>query len=161
MRPFITALNGTSNAMLRGLRIDPDTGEVRAVTPEAASEPALADSQEVLGGELSADLAKVQAELTEDLQRLTAEYANYRKRVDRDRMLAGDNARAGLLEGLLPLLDDIDRARQHGDLTGGFKGVAPAASQALTYIKIGLGPDAFIVQPFTPAEGFDLGGAAH
>ena len=62
--------------------------------------------------------------LTEDLQRLQAEYSNYKKRVDRDRLLAGEIATAGALLELLPILDDLDRAVEHGELTGGFKAVA-------------------------------------
>ena len=62
--------------------------------------------------------------LTEDLQRLQAEYANYRKRVERDRSVAHESATAAVLVELLATLDDIDRASQHGELTGGFKAVA-------------------------------------
>ena len=62
--------------------------------------------------------------LTNDLQRLQAEYANYRKRVERDRSLAHEMAIGAVLTELLALLDDVDRAEQHGELTGGFKAVA-------------------------------------
>ena len=62
--------------------------------------------------------------LTSDLQRLQAEYANYRKRVERDRSLAHDMAIGAVLTELLALLDDVDRAEQHGELTGGFKAIA-------------------------------------
>ncbi len=64
------------------------------------------------------------AALTADLQRLQAEYANYRKRVERDRSVAHDIAIGSVLTELLATLDDIDRASQHGELTGGFKAVA-------------------------------------
>ena len=64
------------------------------------------------------------AERTADLQRLQAEYANYRKRVERDRVAVREQALANVLAGLLPVLDDIGRAREHGELTGGFKSVA-------------------------------------
>ena len=64
------------------------------------------------------------ATLTADLQRLQAEYANYRKRVERDRAVAHENAVGSVLTELLALLDDVDRAEQHGELTGGFKAVA-------------------------------------
>lgn len=64
------------------------------------------------------------AALTADLQRLQAEYANYRKRVERDRALAHELAIGGVLTELLATLDDIDRATEHGELTGGFKSVA-------------------------------------
>lgn len=64
------------------------------------------------------------AALTEDLQRLQAEYSNYKKRVDRDRALASEFAVAGTLTELLAILDDLDRAAEHGELTGGFKSIA-------------------------------------
>ncbi len=64
------------------------------------------------------------AALTADLQRLQAEYANYRKRVDRDRALSHEMAIGAFLTELLPTLDDIARATEHGELTGGFKSVA-------------------------------------
>ena len=64
------------------------------------------------------------AALTADLQRLQAEYANYRKRVERDRAVASEVAIASVLTELLATLDDIERASTHGELTGGFKAVA-------------------------------------
>jgi len=64
------------------------------------------------------------ASLTADLQRLQAEYANYRKRVERDRAVASEVATAAVLTELLATLDDIERAANHGELTGGFKAVA-------------------------------------
>ena len=64
------------------------------------------------------------ASLTEDLQRLQAEYSNYKKRVDRDRLLVADIATASALTEMLPILDDLDRASEHGELTGGFKAIA-------------------------------------
>ena len=69
----------------------------------------------MLGGAAS----QLAAERLADLQRLQAEYVNYRKRVERDRSVARDQAVAGVLESLLPVLDDIELARQHGDLEGG------------------------------------------
>jgi len=71
------------------------------------------------------------AERTADLQRLQAEYANYRKRVDRDRAAVREQAVAGTLAGLLPVLDAIDQAREHGELSGGFKSVADTLQAAL------------------------------
>jgi len=68
------------------------------------------------------------AVLTADLQRLQAEYANYRKRVERDRAVASEIATAAVLTELLATLDDIDRASSHGELTGGFKAVADQIS---------------------------------
>ena len=64
------------------------------------------------------------ATLTNDLQRLQAEYANYRKRVERDRSVAHEMAIGAVLTELLALLDDVDRAESHGELSGGFKAVA-------------------------------------
>jgi len=74
--------------------------------------------------------------LTADLQRLQAEYANYKKRVERDRSLAHELAISSVLIELLPVLDDIERAQSHGELTGGFKAVADQV--AATTERIGL-----------------------
>ncbi|MDQ0095265.1 nucleotide exchange factor GrpE [Paeniglutamicibacter psychrophenolicus] len=60
-----------------------------------------------------------EAELRDDLLRLQAEYVNYRKRVERDRDVARDVAVQSVFVNLLPVLDDIDAARAHGDLTEG------------------------------------------
>lgn len=68
--------------------------------------------------------AQTEATLTADLQRLQAEYANYRKRVERDRAVAHEMAIGSVLTELLAILDDIDRAAEHNELTGGFKAVA-------------------------------------
>jgi molecular chaperone GrpE len=76
------------------------------------------------------------AERTADLQRLQAEYANYRKRVDRDRAAVREHAVAGALTELLPVLDAIGQAREHDELSGGFKSVADSLQAALT--KLGL-----------------------
>ncbi|MBW3648838.1 MAG: nucleotide exchange factor GrpE, partial [Actinobacteria bacterium] len=80
---------------------------------------------------------------------VSAEYANYRKRVDRDRVAVVEMATAGLLSGLLPVLDDIDRARQHDDVHGAFKGVAEKL-QALTG-KLGLEQFGAAGDPFDPS----------
>jgi molecular chaperone GrpE len=76
------------------------------------------------------------AALTSDLQRLQAEYANYRKRVERDRSLAHEMAIGAVLTELLALLDDVDRAESHGELTGGFKAVADQLNSIVS--RIGL-----------------------
>jgi molecular chaperone GrpE len=86
------------------------------------------------------------AERTADLQRLQAEYANYRKRVDRDRMTVREHAVAGALIELLPVLDAIGQAREHGELSGGFKSVADslqAATGKLGLVSYGQRGDAF------------------
>ena len=76
------------------------------------------------------------AERTADLQRLQAEYANYRKRVDRDRVTVREHAVASTLSELLPVLDAIGQAREHGELSGGFKSVADSLQAAVG--KLGL-----------------------
>jgi molecular chaperone GrpE len=81
------------------------------------------ESVEVVADEVEQTL-DLTASLTADLQRLQAEYANYRKRVERDRAVAAEIAVAGVLSELLSTLDDIERAAQHGELTGGFKSVS-------------------------------------
>src|SRR5262249_27556804 len=127
-------------------RTDPKTGKARESAkpaPEAAapSEPSETDSGE------TADLRKQVAERTADLQRLKAEYDNYRKRVDRDRVAVREQALANVLTELLPVLDDIGRARDHDELNGGFKQVAEALEGTVS--KLGL-------QSFgTPGEPFD------
>ena len=86
------------------------------------------------------------ATLTSDLQRLQAEYANYRKRVERDRSLAHEMAIGAVLTELLALHDDVDRAEQHGELTGGFKAVADqlhSITSRIGLLKYGTAGDAF------------------
>ena len=83
-----------------------------------------------------ASLRTALEERTRDLQRVTAEYANYRKRVDRDRALVVEQATGNVIAVLLPVLDDLDRARDHGDLTGPFAAVADQLTAALA--KFGL-----------------------
>jgi molecular chaperone GrpE len=123
--------------------------ETAAPRPGAAPGEA-ADAQPGEGGDMAgdsptqlvADLAKSQddvAALTADLQRLQAEYVNYKRRVDRDRELVKQNATFTVLSSLLPVLDDIDRAREHGEVEGGFKAVA----DSLERIIAGLGLEKF------------------
>jgi molecular chaperone GrpE len=123
-------------------RIDPDTFEVRqpgfpAAVPGEPDEPRGGDEEDaaIVEGEFGEVEAKV-AELTGDLQRVHAEYANYRRRVDRDRELVKENAVGGALVELLPIVDNIDLARQHGELEGAFKTVGEALEAALA--RIGL-----------------------
>jgi molecular chaperone GrpE len=101
--------------------------------------------------EVDAQLAALQAQLEErtaDLQRVQAEYANYRKRVDRDRVATAEQAVGTALTGLLPVLDDLDRAAQHGDLVGPFAAVAEKLIQALQ--KVGLTSFGDQGDPFDP-----------
>ncbi|MCW2666265.1 MAG: GrpE protein [Frankiales bacterium] len=133
-------------------RLDPESGELREVPGETATEPAGQTPPAPAGDETPEQLAeeedKLAAELTADLQRLSAEYANYRKRVERDRLAMVEAATAGLLGGLLPLLDDIERARQHDDLTGAFRSVGEGL-EALTD-KLGLQRFGAVGEPFDP-----------
>lgn len=76
------------------------------------------------------------AERTSDLQRLQAEYINYKRRVDRDRVLIKAQGEAGVLRSLLTVLDDIGRAAEHGELSGGFKAVADSLQQAVKGHKL-------------------------
>ncbi|MQY24046.1 nucleotide exchange factor GrpE [Nocardia macrotermitis] len=113
-------------------KVDPVTGEVR---PAAASQDAAAEGGPgpVSGDEAHTDPVHAElAERTADLQRLTAEYANYRRRTERDRKAAIDTAKASVVTELLGVLDDLDRARAHGDLESGpLKSVADKLSEAL------------------------------
>jgi molecular chaperone GrpE len=99
--------------------------------------------------DLVADLAEAQTKvgaLTEDLQRLQAEYVNYKRRVDRDRELVKQNATFSVLVGMLPVLDDLDRAREHGELEGGFKAVADSLERIVAahgLVKFGAPGDEF------------------
>ena len=134
-------------------RLDPQTGEVReaaekarvhegSIVTEAVTEAVEEDSP------VATEDERV-AELTTYLQRVSAEYANYRKRVDRDRVAVVEMATAGLLGELLPLLDDVDRARQHGDLDGAFKSVGERIEQVAA--KLGLERYGEAGEPFDPA----------
>lgn len=76
------------------------------------------------------------AERTSDLQRLQAEYINYKRRVDRDRVLIRAQGEATVLRSLLTVLDDIGRADEHGELVGGFKAVADSLQTALKGHKL-------------------------
>jgi molecular chaperone GrpE len=94
---------------------------------------ALAQAEAILN-EVGSDATAtdIEAELRNDLQRLQAEYVNYRKRVERDRDVARDMAVIGVLNSLMPVLDDIDAARQHGDLAEGpFAAIAAKLESAL------------------------------
>jgi molecular chaperone GrpE len=112
-----------------GSRDEQDSEETQESAEEA--EEIMVTAQAVKGGQQAADFEAQLAERTADLQRLQAEYANYRKRVDRDRAAVREQAVAVTLAGLLPALDAIDQAREHGELSGGFKSVADSLQAAL------------------------------
>jgi molecular chaperone GrpE len=136
---------GTSGAGRPG---GPGSRHVRAGESASAPEQEVSPTEE--GGTTTAGPAaaappdtaaasKLQSQLAErtaDLQRLQAEYANYRKRVDRDRATVREHAVAGALAELLPVLDAIGQAREHGELSGGFKSVADSLQAAVG--KLGL-----------------------
>jgi molecular chaperone GrpE len=148
-------------------RIDPSSGTVRVPAGEqpAGARPGADPAGEQMseheatadGGHptvvdddsAGGDVVRQLAERTEDLQRVTAEYANYRRRVDRDRQLVVDQAAERFATQLFPIVDDIERARDHGDLTGAFKVVADRVLGLLD----GLGVEAFgkAGDPFEPA----------
>ena len=88
------------------------------------------------------------AERLDDLKRLQAEYVNYRRRVERDRDAARESGVASVLLELLPVLDDIGRARDHGDLNGGFRSVAETLEATVT--KLGLERYGEPGDPFDP-----------
>jgi molecular chaperone GrpE len=97
---------------------------------------------------VGADAQALLDERTADLQRLQAEFSNYRRRVERDRQAVAEQALASVLVGLLPLLDDIDRARAHGEVEGGFKIVADGLETTLA--KLGLQRFGEAGEPFDP-----------
>jgi molecular chaperone GrpE len=128
-------------------RIDPDTGEVRP--PQQESEPAAPDEAAAPETSQEAELKAQLDERTADLQRLQAEYANYRKRIDRDREVVVNSAKASVVQELLSVLDDIERAQQHGDLTGAFKAVADKLVATLD--RVGLESFGHDGEPFDPS----------
>jgi len=101
---------------------------------------------EVVTEEVAAESKDPVAALTEDLQRLQAEFANYRKRVERDRTLAAEMAISSVLLEFLAVLDDLDRAETHNELSGGFKAVADqiiSTTSKLGLEKFGEAPSLF------------------
>ena len=124
-------------------KIDPVTGEPREVPAEATASAGTPADDDVPKAE-----ALLLEERTRDLQRVQAEYANYRKRAERERLAAGDVAVSRVLTELLPVLDDIDRARSHGDLTGGLKAISDQLELILS--KLGLVAFGEEGDPFDP-----------
>jgi molecular chaperone GrpE len=133
-------------------RIDPVTGDVRVPageqSPAGTVDPAPVGPDQPDQPELAALAAQLE-ERTADLQRLSAEYANYRRRVDRDREAVVLAARAQFVGSLLTVVDDLDRAAAHGDLTGAFKLVADKLVETLS--RLGLEPFGAEGEPFDPA----------
>jgi molecular chaperone GrpE len=134
-------ISGVDNWVEEGGPLEPQDLEPNGGFGDAAAE--MANETEVEEDPVERQLA----ERTADLQRLQAEYVNYKRRVDRDRDLVRQNATYGVLSSLLPVLDDIDRAREHGELEGGFKAVADSLERVVS----GLGLTKF----GAPGEPFD------
>jgi molecular chaperone GrpE len=131
-------------------RIDPDTFQLRESQPPAAGGPAPQAEPDgsVAPGELEGLKANL-AERTSDLQRLQAEYVNYKRRVDRDREVVRRHGIESVLRDLLSVLDDIRSAREHeGELSGGFKAVAAAVERVAS--KYGLEAYGAKGDPFDP-----------
>ncbi|MGN9908139.1 nucleotide exchange factor GrpE [Phytohabitans sp. LJ34] len=126
----------------------PEPDEETSTVDEPAPEEK-AESAPPLGAELEALRSELE-ERTRDLQRVTAEYANYRKRVDRDRGVQAEQATGLVISALLPVLDDLDRAREHGDLVGPFAAVAEQLVAALG--KFGLTAFGEKGDPFDPTR---------
>ncbi|GAA3236937.1 nucleotide exchange factor GrpE [Actinocorallia longicatena] len=132
-------------------RIDPETGELRVPAPEGAEEPAAGPAVEGFEAEFEAAGGQLQAQLDErtaDLQRVQAEYQNYRKRALREQAAAKDYATGSVLADLLPVLDSIDKAREHDELVGPFKSVGESLETALG--KLGLEKFGTVGEPFDP-----------
>lgn len=150
-------------------RIDPKTGEVRKpdgageqpapeAAPEATDAAASASTEadeEVLTVDdiLNAAQAEVQEPSDEhlaDLKRVTAEYANYRKRTEANREVERERAVGAAVAVLLPVLDDLDRAEKHGDLEGDAPFATIAAKLRAAVEKLGLKPFGEVGEPFDP-----------
>ncbi len=163
--PGAAAAGGNPGARPGGARPGPPagpgsgSGAGAAAAPAAPGQPAEATADSPAdrpgnsgpgnsGPGAAAEVSARLAERTADLQRVQAEYANYRKRVERDRMAVREQALSSVLIGLLPVLDDIGRAREHGELTGGFKSVAESLEAVA--VKLGLTAYGEDGEPFDP-----------
>ncbi|MFI9273324.1 nucleotide exchange factor GrpE [Kitasatospora sp. NPDC052896] len=135
-------------------RIDPVTLELR--DPDRAGKEGAGGGEETGSGRLLGAVDRLGAlearlaERTADLQRLKAEYDNYRKRVRRDRLAVREIAVVNVLTGLLPVLDAIDRAREYDELTDGLRAVADALESQLA--ALGLQSFGNPGEPFDPTR---------
>jgi molecular chaperone GrpE len=139
----LTDISGIDNFIEEGAPLEPaDLDEDRA---EDLAEAELADGEAAEGVMLAA-AQQALAERTADLQRLQAEYLNYKRRVDRDRELVRENATYTALAPIVDVLDTIDRAREHGELDEGFAAVAEQLERVVAsagLVKYGEPGDAF------------------
>lgn len=137
-------------------RIDPVTLQARHPEPAGEAPPAPGDpvaADPVAPQPESDPVAEANAKAEEalaDVKRIAAEYANYRRRVDRDRDLQRDVAIGTVITDLLPILDDVQRAREHGELAGGFKSVGESVEAVAA--KFGVERFGEAGTPFDPAE---------
>ncbi|WP_434315452.1 nucleotide exchange factor GrpE [Leifsonia sp. P73] len=144
-------------------RIDPETGKVREPQGEehdlsheelvdvgpGEEESVLSDDDlDILSGQTTAD--QLAAERLADLQRVTAEYANYRKRTEANREIERERAIGDAVKGLIPVLDDVERADKHGDLTEGSAFATIAAKLRTAVERLGLTPYGEKGEPFDP-----------
>ncbi|UAJ79217.1 nucleotide exchange factor GrpE [Leifsonia sp. ZF2019] len=143
-------------------RIDPETGQVREpsqqdlsheelvdVGPAGDEGPVLSDDDlDILSGQTTSDA--LAAERLADLQRVTAEYANYRKRTEANREVERERAVSEAVKGLIPVLDDLERAEKHGDLPEGSAFAAIAAKLRASVERLGLVPYGEKGEPFDP-----------
>lgn len=144
-------------------RIDPETGKVREPQGEehdlaheelvdvgpGEEESVLSDDDlDILSGQTTAD--QVAAERLADLQRVTAEYANYRKRTEANREIERERAIGDAVKGLIPVLDDLERADKHGDLTEGSAFATIAGKLRTAVERLGLTPYGEKGEPFDP-----------
>ncbi len=148
-------------------RIDPETGEVRkpdaslpsrsrGATPRAMPLHPLADEDDdvlTVDDILNAANAEVREPTDEhlaDLKRVTAEYANYRRRTEANREIERERAIGAAVAVLLPVLDDLDRAEKHGDLEGDAPFATITAKLRSAVEKLGLTPFGEVGEPFDP-----------
>jgi molecular chaperone GrpE len=144
------AADGAAKKERKPSHAAPEPDEDTSTVDESAAEKAEpVESGKSLGAELEALRSELE-ERTRDLQRVTAEYANYRKRVDRDRGVQAEEATRLVISPLLAVLDDLDRAREHGDLVGPFAAVAEQLVAALG--KFGLTAFGEKGDPFDPTR---------
>ncbi|MGO4592286.1 nucleotide exchange factor GrpE [Leifsonia sp. 2TAF2] len=157
-------------------RIDPETGKVRQPDPEPAAGddehgdehdlaheelvdvgPAESDDDgtvlsdddlDILSGQTTGEA--LAAERLADLQRVTAEYANYRKRTEANREIERERAVGDAVKGLIPVLDDLERAEKHGDLGEGSAFTTIAAKLRAAVERLGLIPYGEKGEPFDP-----------
>jgi molecular chaperone GrpE len=141
--PGVTEAEGVKITDKR--KLDPETGAPRSPSGEQDTPV----SEQDVANDSVVELDPV-AELTADLQRLQAEFANYRKRVERDRETTRDLVVSNTLAELLPVIDDIGRARTHGELEGAFKSVGEALESTVT--RLGLKPFGAPGDEFDPTK---------